>query len=90
MPAAPRRNGAGEFSLVMGIVAAAFSFVPILGEFVAAPASALAVVSGAVGVRRVERGLATNPGEAWLGIGLGVAAGFMTLLMFVATYNLAS
>lgn len=74
----------------MGIVAAAFSFFPILGEFVAAPASVLAVAAGSVGVSRVERGLATNAGVAWLGIVLGVAAGFMTLLVFVATSDLAS
>ena len=86
----PPRNGAGEFSLVMGIVAAAFSFFPIVGEFVAAPASVLAVASGAVAISRVERGLATNPGRAWLGIGLGVAAGFMTLLVLVATSDIAS
>lgn len=90
MPAAPPRNGAGEFSLVMGIVAAAFSFFPIIGEFVAAPASVLAVVSGSIGIRRVEGGLATNPGVAWLGVGLGIAAGFMTLLVFVATSDIAS
>ncbi|WP_110241261.1 hypothetical protein [Nocardioides gilvus] len=85
MPATPPRNGAGEFALVMGIVAAVFSFFPIIGEFVAAPASALAIIFGSVGISRVERGLATNPGPAWLGIGLGVAAGLMTLLVFAAT-----
>jgi hypothetical protein len=58
--------------------------------FVAVPASVLAVVSGSVGISRVERGLATNPGWTRLGIGLGVAAGFMTLLVFVATSDIAS
>jgi len=74
----------------MGMVAVVFSLFPIAGEFVAAPASVLAVVSGSVGVSRVERGVATNPGRAWLGIGLGVAAGFITLLVFVATSDIAS
>ena len=74
----------------MGIVAVAFSFFPIVGEFMAAPASVLAVVSGSVAISRVERGLATNPGRAWVGIGLGVAGGFMTLLVFVATSDMAS
>ena len=90
MPPAPPRNGAGELSLVMGIVAVSFSFFPVIGEYVAAPAAVLAVVSGFVGIRRVERGLATNPGRAWLGIGLGVAAGFMILLVFVATSDIAA
>ena len=74
--------------MVMGFVAVAFSFFPIVGEFVAAPASILAVVSGSIGISRVERGLATNPGRAWLGIGLGVAAGLMTLLIFLATSDI--
>ena len=90
MSAASPRNGAGELSLVMGIVAIAFSFFPILGEFVAAPASLLAVVTGSIGISRVERGLATNPGQAWLGIGLGVTAGFVTALVFAATSDIAS
>jgi tetrahydromethanopterin S-methyltransferase subunit C len=89
MPAASPRNGAGELALGMGLVALAFSFFPIVGEFVAAPAAVLAVVAGSVGVRRADRGLATNPVPAWTGIGLGVAAGLMTLLVFVATSDIA-
>ena len=73
----------------MGVVACAFSFFPIVGEFVAAPAAALAVIAGCVGISRAERGLATNPVRAWLGIGLGVAAGLMTLLIFLATSDIA-
>jgi len=88
MPAASPRNGAGEFSLLMGLVASAFAFFPIIGEFVAAPACVLAIGFGYVGIMRVERGLATNPGHAWLGIGFGSAAGFVTLLVFVATSDL--
>jgi len=89
MPAAPPRNGAGELSLVLGVVALAFSFLPIVGEFVAAPASVIAIVSGCIGISRVERGLATNPVPAWIGTGVGVAAGFITVLVFVATSDIA-
>jgi hypothetical protein len=90
MPSAPPRNGAGEFALVMGIVAALFSIVPIVGEFVAAPASVLAVVLGCIGIKRADDGLATNPGQAWLGVGLGVAGGFVTLLVFAVTLDMAA
>ena len=90
MPAAPPRNGAGELSLAMGVVAFSFSFLPIVGEFVATPASVLAVIAGSIGIIRAERGQATNPARAWCGIGLGVAGGVITLLVFAATSDLAS
>jgi len=41
-----------------------------VGEFVAAPASVLAFISGVVGISQVERGIATNPGRACLGVWL--------------------
>jgi len=89
MPATLPRNGAGDFSLAFGIVALAFSFFPIVGEFVAAPASAIAILLGCIGIRRVDRGFATNPVPAWSGVGLGVAGGLMTLLVFVASTDMA-
>ncbi len=90
MPAAPPRNGAGELSLVMGIVAFVFSFLPIVGEFIAAPAAVVAVIAGSVAIIRTERGQATNPAHAWCGIGLGVAGGAITLLVFAATSDIAA
>ena len=61
------RNGLGGASFVLGVVALVFAFVPIVGEFVAAPAALLAVVFGLVGLGRVWRGVATNGGEAAAG-----------------------
>jgi hypothetical protein len=78
----------GEISLIVGVVAVAFSFFPVAGELVAAPAAVLAVVLGAVGLGRVDRGVADNPVQAWGGVGMGVLAGLMTLLVFVATSDL--
>lgn len=88
MASAPYRNGVGELALIFGIVAVVFSIVPIIGELVAAPTALLAVLTGCVGIRRVDRGLASNPGPAWLGTWLGVAAGFITVLVYVATLDL--
>lgn len=90
MSPAPARNGVGEFALVAGIVAIVFSIVPIVGEFVAAPASVMAFTAGCLGINRVDRGVATNPGPAWLGLGFGVVAGFITVLMLVATMGMGS
>lgn len=76
--------------MAMGIVAFAFSFLPIVGEFVAAPAAVLAVIFGFVAIIRVERGQATNPARAWCGIGLGATGGAITLLVFAATSDIGS
>lgn len=89
MSPARTRNGAGELALIAGLVAAAFAVFPIIGEYVATPASAVAIIAGVIGIRRADRGVATNPGAAWFGLGLGVAAGFVTVLVYVATAHSA-
>lgn len=76
--------------MIIGAVAVAFSFFPVAGELVAAPAAILAIVFGAVGLGRVDRGLADNPGQAWSGVVTGVLAALMTVLVFVATSDLIS
>jgi hypothetical protein len=62
-----------------------FSFVPILGDFIALPTGFLAVVLGVIGVRRTERGVATNFGQALVGATLGAVALLVVLLMFAVT-----
>lgn len=79
------RNQAGEISLCAGIVAVVFCFVPMLGDVVALPAGLLAVVLGVVGVRRSERGLATNFGPSLVGATLGALSVFVVVLMFVVS-----
>lgn len=88
MPPVPPRNGAGELSLLLGVVAVVFAFFPIIGEFIAAPAAVLAVVLGYVGIGRVERGLASNQVGAWLGTGLGLLAAFIIVLVLAASSDL--
>ena len=89
MPEEHSREVAGEFSLVLGILALAFSFLPIVGGLVAAPASVLAIVIGCIGIRRAERGPAINPVPAWVGTGFGLTAALLTVLVFAATSDMA-
>ncbi|MPZ62531.1 MAG: hypothetical protein GEU93_14820 [Propionibacteriales bacterium] len=81
----PPRDGLGNAALVVGLVALVFAFVPIVGEFVAAPSAVLAIVLGVIGLVRAERGHATNGGTALAGIILGVVAGFVVFLVMAAT-----
>ncbi|MGP4049942.1 hypothetical protein [Streptomyces sp. 2A115] len=82
--AAPR-NGPGDTSLIMGIVALVGSFIPVIGDFVAAPLGLLALLLGVLGVWHNERGLATNFGPSLIGATLGALALLIVLLMFAVT-----
>lgn len=69
----------------MGIVALVSSFVPVIGDFAAAPAGILAVVLGSVGIRRCEKETASNFGESLTGAVLGAVAVLVIVLMFAVT-----
>lgn len=79
------RNRPGDTSLTMGIVALAGSFIPVIGDFVAAPLGFLALLLGVLGVWNNERGLATNFGPSLIGATLGALAIFIVLLMYAVT-----
>ena len=79
------RNGPGGAALLLGLIAVVFALIPIVGEFVAAPAALLAIVLGLVGLGRVDQGIATNGGQALAGSVLGVVAGFIVFLVMAAT-----
>jgi hypothetical protein len=83
------RNGIGSLSLALGVVSLLFALVPIVGEFVAAPSAVLAIVLGLIGLGRVDRGVATNGGQALAGSILGLVAGLLLFLIFAATYRSA-
>ncbi|KOS56027.1 hypothetical protein [Rhodococcus rhodochrous] len=83
----PDRNGAGTAALVAGIVAAGCAFLPFLGDLVTIPAGVAAVVCGWVGLGRVDKGSATNHGEALAGAVLGIAALFVVFVVFAATHT---
>ncbi|MBA0050134.1 hypothetical protein E0L36_04230 [Streptomyces sp. AJS327] len=79
------RDGAGDTALTMGVVALVCAFVPVIGDYVAALTGLLAVVLGVVGIRRSERGAATNFGASFAGAVLGALAILVVALMFAVT-----
>ncbi|WP_155829959.1 DUF4190 domain-containing protein [Glycomyces tenuis] len=78
-PAAPK-NGMGTSGLVLGIIGALGGlFIPCIGWIL----GILAVIFGAVGTSRVNKGEANNKGAATTGLILGIAAIVLaTLAMF--------
>ena len=78
-------RGLGGTALVAGLIAVAAVCVPVIGEFIAVPAAALAVILGWVGFDRAGRGLTRDGGRALIGGGLGLTAGFLMFLVIVAT-----
>ena len=78
--ASGNRNGLGVAALVLGIVGLVGGFIiPFSGL-----GSILAIIVGAIGLKRVKRGEANNRGMAlaglWLGIA-GVALGFIVVVV---------
>jgi hypothetical protein len=80
----PERNGPGDASFTLGVLAVVFVFVPVVGDFVAVPAAVAAVVLGVVGLVRVDRGVATNAGKAMVGAMLGLVSAFATFVTLAA------
>lgn len=77
------RNGAGTAALTLGIIAAVFVFVPIVGMYVALPCAPVALVCGLIGYLRAEEGTASNKKTAVAGAVLGLLA-TVTEIVFVA------
>ncbi|WP_157930788.1 DUF4190 domain-containing protein [Glycomyces xiaoerkulensis] len=81
-PGPQSRNGLGTAGLVCGIVAVALSLVPVLNVFTW-PLGVLAIVFGAIGWSRANRGQATNRTIAITGLVLGVVSFFTFCLVYV-------
>ena len=74
-------NQLGTVGFVLGILAAAFCWMPVFGFVL----GVLAVVFGALGVVAANRGEATNWSEAAWGLGLGIfALAFWPLFVLIA------
>lgn len=75
-------NGLGTAGLVCGIVAVALSLIPGVNLFTW-PVGVLAIVFGAIGWSRVNKGQATNKGQAITGLVLGIASFFTFCLIYM-------
>lgn len=75
------RNGLGTAALVCGILAVALSFIPGVNWFTW-PLGVLAIVFGAIGWSRANKGQATNKGYAIAGLVLGILSFFTFCLAY--------
>lgn len=78
-------NAPGEISLPLGIVALVCSALPVIGEFLAVPLGAAALVLGVIGMVRSERGRADNYGQSLAGTTLGLVAVLIVVLVASVT-----
>ena len=83
-------GGAGQIALILGVVAIALMFVPVVGEFVTIPAAIGAVIAGVIGFDRYDRGLASSRWDAVLGACLGVLVLLTTLVLLAAVHGTGS
>jgi len=82
------RNGAGHLALWAGLLALSFAFFPFVGEYVSVPTALVALAAAAVGMRRADREIATNGGQALLGGALGLLGLAVTALVWAATHGM--
>lgn len=75
-------NGMGTAALVCGIIAVVLSFIPGINWF-SWPLGILAIVFGAIGWGRANKGRATNKGIAITGLVLGILSFFTLCLISV-------
>lgn len=80
--AAQPRNGLGVAGFVLGLLAALFSLIPIIGV-IAWPLAILGLIFGILGVLRARKGVATNKGLAIAGTVLS-AIGLVICIAWVA------
>ena len=78
-------NRPGEFALALGIVAVVFLCVPVIGEFVAVPAAAAAMVLGFIGMRRFDTGRSHESRAAIAGLILGAVAATGLAILLAAS-----
>jgi uncharacterized membrane protein HdeD (DUF308 family) len=76
------RNGLGTAALVCGIIAVVLSFIPALNAFTW-PLGVLAIIFGAVGWSRANKGRATNKSIAITGLVLGILSFFTFCLIYI-------
>jgi hypothetical protein len=79
------KHSAGEYALTFGIAAIACALIPGIGDLIAAPAAALAVVFGIIGVSHYDAGRTRSVLPAAVGTALGALALFFLAVVLIAT-----
>ncbi len=79
------RNALGTAGLVCGILAVALSFIPVI-NWGTWPLGVLAIVFGAVGWYRANKGMATNRAVAITGTVLGIVSFFTFWLSYALIF----
>lgn len=82
------RNGMGTASFVLGLLAALFSMIPIIGV-IGWPLSILGLVFGILGIARARKGEATNKGLAIAGTVLA-SIGLVLCMAWTAAFGAAA
>jgi uncharacterized membrane protein len=78
------RNGMGTASLVLGILGVVLFFFP----YVSVILSVLAIIFGSIGIKRANRGEASNKGMATAGLVLGIVGAVIALILLIAIGSL--
>ena len=80
------RNGNGVAGFSLGVVSVLASIVPAgpLFSYLAAICSIFAIIFSSLGIKRANRGLATNKSLAVIGLILGIAVWPLSFLLSVA------
>ncbi|MEB3365893.1 DUF4190 domain-containing protein [Saccharopolyspora mangrovi] len=86
LPPAPQKNGFGIAALVLAIIALVFSWIPFIGFVL----SALAIVFGALAVRRAHVKIAGNKVMSYFGLALGVVAFVISIVAFASVMSTTS
>lgn len=84
----PPKNGLGTAGFVLGLLAALFALIPIVGV-IAWPLAILGLVFGIVGIGRARRGAATNKGLSVAGTVLAAVALVICVAWVAATGSAA-
>jgi hypothetical protein len=79
-----KKTGFATAALVLGIIGLVFAFIPIFGIFIAIPLGVLAVIFAVIGLVKKNKGLSIA------GLITGALAILLSIVMFVAVYNVAS
>ncbi|MFE0102181.1 DUF4190 domain-containing protein [Streptomyces sp. NPDC059009] len=88
-PPGPELNGLGTASLVLGIIGVLCGLTPLL-FWAAGVLAVLALVFGCVGIRRANRGQATNRKTAIWGTSLGAVAAVLAVVGLVITVTVVN